>query len=212
MDAVKKEVIFDETGTYKYSLLCKWSEVNERKLTFILSFPENTYEYSDDTAVSKCIELAQKWGFGVLEIVYLFSYQTDHVSFLRMLSKEEAVGTRTGEYIQKAVEDAELVVVAWGDHGSIYNRQEEVERFLKHKPVYCFGKTKQQFPRHILSVVHRTELQKYEVPANREESEEVSSFIEDIDQSFGGEDYSPIKELTEEEPLMFIEDIASMYR
>ena len=48
---------------------------------------------------------------------------------LRMLSKEEAVGTRTGEYIQKAVEDAELVVVAWGDHGSIYNRQEEVERF-----------------------------------------------------------------------------------
>ena len=118
MEAVKKEVIFDETGTYKYSLLCKWSEVNERKLTFILSFPENTYEYSDDTAVSKCIELAQKWGFGVLEIVYLFSYQTDHVSFLRMLSKEEAVGTRAGEYIQKAVEDAELVVVARGDHGA----------------------------------------------------------------------------------------------
>lgn len=83
---------------------------------------------------------------------------------------------------------------------------------MKHKPVYCFGKTKQQFPRHILSVVHRTELQKYEVPANREGSEEVSSFIEDIDQSFGGEDYSPIKQLTEEEPLMFIEDIASMYR
>ncbi len=36
MEAVKKEVIFDETGTYKYSLLCKWSEVNERKLTIYL--------------------------------------------------------------------------------------------------------------------------------------------------------------------------------
>lgn len=57
MEVVKKEVIFDEIGIYKYFLLCKWSEVNECKFMFILLFSENMYEYSDDIVVFKCIEL-----------------------------------------------------------------------------------------------------------------------------------------------------------
>ncbi|TYR79358.1 DUF1643 domain-containing protein [Priestia megaterium] len=209
---MKREAIFDETGTYRYSLTRKWSEENDRKVTFILAYPNHANEYKEDPAVRKCVELAKKWGFGSLEIVHLFSYQTDHISFLRTLTKQEAVGVNNDYYLLSAIEHVDLIIAAWGDYGSLYNRQDEIKQYIKNKPLYCLGITKQLFPKHILSVAASAELQRF-ASKRPIKNEGTLTYIEDINDSLIHEEpVEEIKPVEEEEPLTMIEEIVDMFR
>ncbi|WP_239422037.1 DUF1643 domain-containing protein [Bacillus sp. CGMCC 1.16541] len=224
---MKREAIFDETGTYRYSLSRKWSDVNERKVTFILSHPSTADEHKDDSVTKKCLFFAQKWGFGQMEIVNVFGYQAYHHGVLRELSKEDAIGYDNDRYLSYAVADADLIVVAWGEHCVMHGRHEEVKALLRGASTFCFGMTKQKYPRHISGVSYGTTLKSFSgpplptiiQPVKETPTREPSlSFIEDIDQFYQPKEptYSTIKslkangELTKNEPSMFIEDLIQL--
>ncbi|MBM7702438.1 DUF1643 domain-containing protein [Metabacillus iocasae] len=224
---MKREATFDETGTYRYSLIRKWSDVNERKVTFILSHPSTADEYKDDSVTKKCLFFAQKWGFGQMEIVNAFGYQAHHHAVLRELSKEDAIGYENDRYISYAIADAKVVVAAWGEHCVMHNRDEEVKALLNGVPTYCFGIIKQTYPRHVSSISYGTNLKSFlhssssavaHMSKDSLKNEPSLSFIEDIEQFYKQKEptYSTIQSFkgnepsSKNKPSMFIEDLIEL--
>ncbi|MFC3884628.1 DUF1643 domain-containing protein [Bacillus songklensis] len=157
---MKREAIFDETGTYRYSVSRVWDENNKRKVTFVLLSPGMADEHKEDATMTKCILLAKRWGFGSLEIVTLFAYQASRHTLLKELTKEEAVGYDNDRYIQYAVADADLVVAAWGENSTIHGRDRDLISLLEGVPLCCLGKTHHHYPCHPLFVPYNVSLER----------------------------------------------------
>jgi hypothetical protein len=157
---MKREAIFDETGTYRYSLSRVWDGSNNRKVTFVLLHPGTADEHKEDATTNKCILLAKRWGFGSLEIVTLFAYQSNRHTLLKELMKEEAVGYDNDRYIQYAVADADLVVAAWGENCTIHGRDRDMASLLEGVPLCCLGTTYNHYPRHPLFVPYNVSLER----------------------------------------------------
>ena len=158
---MKREAIFDETGTYRYSLSRVWDENNNRKVTFVLLHPGTADEYKEDATTNKCILLAKRWGFGSLEIVTLFAYQANRHNLLNELTKEEAVGYDNDRYIQYAIADAGLVVAAWGENSGIHGRNNDLSSLFEGRGLFCLGTAHQHHPRHPLFVPYNVMLERF---------------------------------------------------
>ncbi|MED3824520.1 DUF1643 domain-containing protein [Priestia flexa] len=70
---MKKDAIVDKDLKYRYSLTRVGDEGKE-KVTFIMLNPSVADSNVDDATTKRCIIFAQKFGFGSLETVNLFSY------------------------------------------------------------------------------------------------------------------------------------------
>ncbi|MCA1202173.1 DUF1643 domain-containing protein [Priestia flexa] len=209
---MKREAIFDEEGTYQYSFKVAWSEKNDRTVTFILSSPMNTGTQQSEEELKKCMQLAQRWGFGSLEIVYLFSYQAEDETLLAKLSKQEAVGIGTNQYLTQAVNRAHLVIAAWGDKGEIHNRQGDICTSGK-TPMYCFGMTDNGCPIAVEDASEGFELQRWSFSDNEKETKEVYSYIEEVNNQFFEPTFTEIKSFVQEEdPAAVIEEIIDIFR
>jgi hypothetical protein len=79
-------------------------------------------------------------------------YQSEHAAL---------IGPENDATIQREAEQARLVVAAWGNHGSLYGRDEEV-RELVERPLHHLGLTKMNQPRHPLYVRADTKPQQWE--------------------------------------------------
>lgn len=160
---MKREAIFDETGTYRYSLSRVWDENNDRKVTFVLIHPGTADEYKEDATTNKCILLAKRWGFGALEIVTLFAYQTNRHHLLNELTKEEAVGYDNDRYIQYALADADMIVAAWGENSAIHGRDGDLPFLFEGRKLFSLGTAHQHHPRHPLFVPYNVMLERFHI-------------------------------------------------
>jgi hypothetical protein len=130
--------------SYRYSLVREWTR--SRKLVIIGLNPSTADHQIDDPTVRRCIRFAESWGFGKLVLVNLFAYRATDPTHLT--SVDDPIGPRNDQSIRRAVGSADLVLVAWGNKGSLLNRHWEILSWLP-RP-YCLGTTKQGFPRHPL--------------------------------------------------------------
>ncbi len=113
----------------------------------------------NDPTISRCITLADKMGCGSLEVVNLFAFRTAYPEELRACRRP--VGKLNDEYIAAAVESSSLVVVAWGNWGSLYERDKEVLRLISDTDrLHCFGVTLKGQPKHPLFLSSATPLMK----------------------------------------------------
>ena len=67
-------------------------------------------------------------------------------------------------YIESAVFNAHLIVVAWGNHGAKHGSRRMIANIKDREPektVWCLGTTKLGEPKHPLYVPYETELQTY---------------------------------------------------
>lgn len=149
--------VFDRSGRYRYLL---WRNLNGtsfppsaagRKLLLVMLNPNKADETRNDPTIRRCIGFAQSWGYSRLEVVNLFAVCAEKPSMLR--SFERPIGSYNDAVIIASAKTADSIVVAWGNHGSVLNRDSDVLSCLKsYGPVGCLGITKSGMPRHPLYV------------------------------------------------------------
>ena len=138
---------FDSIGAYRYRLWREW-DVSKPSVTFVMLNPSTADAKDDDPTIRRCLSFACSWGFGRLEVVNLCAYRA--TSPKALLAADEPVGRDNGVHFRAAVENASLVVAAWGNHGR------NLVRPAFGRPVYNLGLTKLAQPRHPLYVLGTT--------------------------------------------------------
>jgi hypothetical protein len=143
-------------GRYRYSLTRTWN-LDGPTVVFIGLNPSTADATADDPTIRRCSRFAREWHFGGLIVVNLFAFRATDPRILKQV--DDSIGSGNDEVIRVHCESAERIVVAWGIHGSLARREEQVLRFLR-RP-YCLGVTKNGSPRHPLYLAARTRLHRY---------------------------------------------------
>ena len=76
--------------------------------------------------------------------------------------QDKSVGYKNNHHIKIQSADADMVVVAWGNHGSFLKRDKKVLKLLKNIPVKCFKVTAKGQPSHPLYQSKTVQLINYE--------------------------------------------------
>ena len=144
---------FDATGRYRYTLWRSWDETLPR-VAFVMLNPSKADASVNDPTIRRCIGFARDWGYGSLEVVNLFAYRATRPQHLKQAS--DPVGDETDEFILAASDRAELLVLAWGNWGTLLNRDRDVLELLGDRPSYCLGRNRSDQPRHPLYLPRQT--------------------------------------------------------
>jgi hypothetical protein len=113
---------------------------------FVALNPSTADEISDDATVRRCIGFAKSWGFGKLVIANLFAFRSTDPTILA--GAVDPVGPRNDWWLKALSERSSLTIAAWGVHGSLYRRSEQVLPQLRN--IHHLGRTQQGHPRHPL--------------------------------------------------------------
>lgn len=152
--------IFDRTRRYRYKLWRRWND-ELPGVAFLMLNPSKADAEKNDQTIRTCIGMATRFGFGSLEVVNLFAYCATYPHELR--AAKNPVGRLNDRYIVDAVQAAEHVILAWGNHGEINQRNFAVlDLISEHKEkLVCLGVTKAAQPRHPLYVPNSVKLTPY---------------------------------------------------
>lgn len=138
---------FSPCRTWRYSLYREWNK--ERPLvTFVLLNPSTADELRDDPTNRRGLDYANRWGYGSCCFVNLFAYRTPYPEAMKLA--EDPIGPENNDYIMAWIRRSERTILAWGNHGSFINRDEEVRGMVCRYNVWSFGYTKVHQPKHIL--------------------------------------------------------------
>ena len=148
------QALLSPCDNYRYSLLRRW-DATRPKVCFVMLNPSTADSNQDDATIRRCINFAKAWDFGALEVVNLFSYRATKVADLKKAPVSN--GPDSDFHLQAALPRADLIVAAWGNHGT----PERVKAVLAliqstNKQVHCLGVTKSGAPRHPLYVAGHT--------------------------------------------------------
>ena len=142
---------FSNDGRYRY-LLTRRTGFSERAVTFLMLNPSTADAVQDDPTIRRCVGFANAWGFGWLHVVNLSPLRaTDPKELLAAGPEPEDVWEENLQTILYTAASSDLVVAAYGNHGSAEGRCERVLEALEAVvEVHCLGATKQGHPRHPL--------------------------------------------------------------
>lgn len=152
---IQNEAVFSHDGTYRYYLGRVW-EPEKPQVTFIMLNPSMADVKKNDPTVERCQRRAKALGYGTIHIVNIFGLKsTDPRELYR---SKNPIGQYTDQYILEATRMADTVICAWGKHGMLLNRGNEVlELISKECDPYCLKKNKDGSPSHPLYLGYSTE-------------------------------------------------------
>ncbi|MDX2244134.1 MAG: DUF1643 domain-containing protein [Leptolyngbyaceae cyanobacterium bins.302] len=144
---MKTGALFDATRCYRYLLWREWN-VDLPKVGFVMLNPNRADATLDDPTIRRCIRFARSWGYGGLEVVNLFAYCTAHPKNLRHVT--DPIGADNDRIVQTLGQRVDQIVLAWGNWGTLHQRNQVVLKLLGCHSLACFGLTKQGQPCHPL--------------------------------------------------------------
>ena len=121
---VNKNAIFSDCRKYRYALSRTWNG-KKKTILFIGLNPSTADEKIDDPTIRRCINYAQNWGYGSLLMVNLFAYRATMPTELKNV--KNPIGNDNDLHIIELSKKADLAVAAWGNEGSLLNRDKEVK-------------------------------------------------------------------------------------
>ncbi len=95
---------------------------------FLMLNPSTATEQVLDPTVRRCIGYAQGWGYDRLEVLNLFAMRSTKP--LQLYLEDDPVGPGNDEAILKVASKSSLIVCAWGLHGKLNGRGEQVKATL----------------------------------------------------------------------------------
>jgi hypothetical protein len=143
-----KNAEFSKCRQYRYSLWREWDDSLGYLMVVGLN-PSTADESTDDPTIRRCIGFAKQWGYGALCMVNLFAIRATDPKV--MLKHPDPVGADNDMYIRNLSHNADLVLVAWGAHGTHMNRGAKVNSMI-HQNTFCLGVTKTGQPKHPLYI------------------------------------------------------------
>lgn len=157
---------FSPDRLYRYTLWRKWDMQNDlvasqggghfdrtnQYLMMIGLNPSTADETVDDPTIRRCVDFAQRWGFGSLCMANLFAWRD--TSPRRMKRVPEPVGAENNSHLLRLAKGAGLILAAWGKDGGHMARASEVLTFLSASEVrvHCLKLNGDGSPSHPLYI------------------------------------------------------------
>jgi hypothetical protein len=138
---------------YRYLLWRGW--MTERQITFIMLNPSTADENTLDPTLRRCWSFAEKWGFGRMEIVNLFSFRATDPKVMKQARSMgvDVIGERNDYFILDSARRADTVVCAWGANDFGGRGDMVTELIAPHvRRLFCLKRTKSGAPGHPLYV------------------------------------------------------------
>lgn len=136
---------FSRCERYRYALTRTWDRTLPSVL-FVGLNPSTADATRDDATVRRCTTFARDWGFGSVALVNLFAFRSTDPSLLP--HEDDPVGPANDEWINRLAAESGQVIIAWGIHGALLQRDQQVLQLIEEP--FCLGKTKNGSPRHPL--------------------------------------------------------------
>jgi hypothetical protein len=132
-----------------------------RSLNIIALNPSTADETQDDPTIRRAIGFARRLGCDQLIVTNLFALRAARPLVLR--SHPDPVGSENDDYLMAEARTASLLVVAWGVHGRLHDRDAQVIARLRSVGIapWCWGKTRAGQPRHPLYLPSHAPLQRF---------------------------------------------------
>lgn len=152
-DELDTGATFSECRSWRYKLWRVWDKEKPNLVVIGLN-PSTADETLNDPTIRRCIGFAKSMYFGGYVMLNLFAFRATDPKVMKSYTKP--VGKDNDLVIRSECNDAIAkggkIVAAWGTHGSYLNRDKEVMKLLKDDglKVYCFGVTKDGYPKHPL--------------------------------------------------------------
>jgi hypothetical protein len=142
--------VFSRDGKYRYRLGRVW-DATRMRCGFVMLNPSTADERVLDPTVRRCVALAKAWGYGSVDVGNLFALRSTDP---RALSRtNDPVGPMNDRALSDIRDACQLVVIAWGNHGTVMNRAGRVlDQILDLRRVSHLGWTREGQPRHPLYV------------------------------------------------------------
>ena len=122
-----RDARLSDCGTYRYTLSRIW-EPGLGNCLFVMLNPSTADALADDPTIRRCVGFARAWGYGSLSVVNLFALRaTDPKALYR---HADPVGPDNDAVIAAAARVADVVVAAWGAHGTHRDRGDAVARLI----------------------------------------------------------------------------------
>ncbi|MXQ08567.1 DUF1643 domain-containing protein [Alphaproteobacteria bacterium GH1-50] len=134
---------------YRYTLTRTWDPAGQR-LLYIMLNPSTATEAQNDPTIERCQRRAVRLGFGAMRICNLFAWRETSPAALKRAKTPE--GPENAAALTEGADWADLILCAWGVHGTHRNADETVLSALSAtgRPLYHLGLTKHGQPRHPL--------------------------------------------------------------
>lgn len=137
---------FSRCRRFRYTLWRRWDA--DRPLAMIIGLNPSTADARrDDPTIRRCICFARDWGHGSLVVTNLFAFRATYPAELKAAA--DPVGPRNDLWIRRMAARADIIVAAWGNHGSWLGRSERVGRMLAGR-LHCLRLTAAGQPAHPL--------------------------------------------------------------
>ncbi len=125
--------VIDPTGRYRYVLRRHFERgmlfaTKRVRVAWIMLNPSTADANVDDATIRRVARFSSDWGFLSLSVVNLFAYRaTDPAELFEV---DDPIGPENDAHIDREVSEAQLVVCAWGVHGALRRRDEQVRSRL----------------------------------------------------------------------------------
>ena len=148
--------VFSPDRVYRYSLVRSVSMWGKGRCCFVMLNPSTADEVQNDPTVTRCINFAAGWGYASLLVVNIFALRATDPAQLRKVA--DPVGPENDGHLERAFQESDLVIAAWGNHGQLGSRSSDVLELMARTdtPVRCLGLTRLGEPRHPLYVRQET--------------------------------------------------------
>jgi len=138
---------FSKRRRYRYTLWRIWgNRLHLSYVVFIGLNPSTATETKNDPTVSRCIKYTADWGYSGLCMLNIFAFRATDPKVMK--AAKFPIGAKNDEYLIKTCKGAEIVVAAWGNHGSFMDRGNKVKKMLP--DLHYLRLTKQGNPWHPL--------------------------------------------------------------
>jgi hypothetical protein len=142
---MKMTAVLSEDRLYRYSLTRIWDDTLHLVM-FIGLNPSTADETINDPTITRCIGYAKDWGYGGLIMANLFAFRSTDPKVLK--SVKNPVGPHNNEWLLNLTNQSKLIVAAWGTHGVLFNRDQEVKKMIS--DLHYLELSKHNHPKHPL--------------------------------------------------------------
>ena len=141
---------------YRYTLERCWNQQLPTLLVIGLN-PSIADHQLNDPTILRCLDLAEREGFGRLVMTNLFALRATDPK--KLFKAKDPIGPANDWYLKNAITKADKTLIAWGNHG-IYQRRNETVLHLLKKP-YFLKQNKSGQPAHPLYLKKSLELKPF---------------------------------------------------
>lgn len=126
--AIESSARFSKCQNYRYELIRKFSD-GPKTINFIMLNPSTADEFVNDPTIAKCENRAIALGYDRMVITNLFAYRATDPNDMKKWY--DPIGNDNDYYIYNHATQSDIVVAAWGNHGSFNLRSETVKHYCR---------------------------------------------------------------------------------